>query len=412
MKALITAGVLMAISICAGASAATPSFEDFAKRAETGDRLTVVFFGGSLTWGARASNPQTTSYRAIIGQKLEEKYPKAHFKFVDSAIGGTGSQLGAYRLERDVLAYKPDLVFLDYTLNDDAYRTTPDTLASQEAIIRRIISEAHCPVIQMFLAAKSFVTDGTTEKMTRRTAHIEIAKAYDVPCGDAIVLMQDKFKKGEIDLDKIWLPDSFDTCHPGDKGYALYAEAAWNAFNKAVADKVVCHVPEKMLNADTYMHVARVKLSALGPLPQGWRTRSPSTDYCAFDFLMTRWLDDVTIASNFVPKSRDKTSPTEPAKPLKLAFKGSTVLFFGESTPRSAKCKVTIDGKETQFDTCQLGPNNTGRMLQIVAEGLDPSVEHSIQILPVFEAPEKPLEVCIESICVAGGEAKVWNIEK
>ena len=95
-----------------------------------------------------------------------------------------------------------------------------------------------------------------------------------------------------------------------------------------------------------------------------------------------------------------------------VAFKGSTLLFFGESTPRSAKCKVTIDGKETQFDTCQLGPNNTGRMLQIVAEGLDPSVEHSIQILPVFEAPEKPLEVCIESICVAGGEAKIWNLEK
>ncbi|MFA6293483.1 MAG: SGNH/GDSL hydrolase family protein, partial [Victivallales bacterium] len=211
----------MSIGISTADSGATPSFEKFAKRAEKGERLTVVFFGGSLTWGARSSDPNKTSYRAIVGQKLEEKYPNARFKFVDAAIGGSGAQLGAFRLDRDVLAYKPELLFMDYTLNDDAYNTSPDTLAAHEAIIRRVISEAHCPVVQMFLAAKSFVTDGTTEKMKRRTAHIEIAKAYNLPCGDAVVLMQEKYKKGEIDLEMIWTPESFDTCHPGDKGYAL-----------------------------------------------------------------------------------------------------------------------------------------------------------------------------------------------
>ena len=405
-------GALMAMGMCAGASTATPSFESFAQRAEAGDRLTVVFFGGSLSWGARASNPQTTSYRAIVGRQMEAQYPQAQLKCIDAAIGGTGSQLGAFRLDRDVLAYEPDLVFLDYTLNDGAYETTPDTLASQEAIVRRLITEAHCPVIQMFLAARSFVTDGTTEKMKRRTAHLEIAKAYNVPCGDAITLMQDKHKKGEIDLDAIWTPESFDTCHPGDKGYAMYAEAAWAAFNQAVADKVVCSAPQAMLNADTYTHVARVRLSSLAPLPPGWRVTAPSTDYCAFDFLMTRWLDDLTVAANFIPKDRSKTEPIEPAKPLKLGFRGGTVLLFGQSSPRSAKGKLTIDGKETQFATCQLGPNNTGRMVHVAATGLDPAVDHSLEIVPVFGAPEQPLEVCIESVCVAGGDARVWKLDK
>ena len=411
MKAKILAGALMAIGVCGSVSAATPSFEDFSKRAEAGDKLTVVFFGGSLTWGARSSDPQKTSYRGIIGQQLEQKYPKAHFKFVDAAIGGSGSQLGAYRLDRDVLAYKPDLMFLDYTLNDGTDSTTPDTLASQEGIIRRVISEANCPVIQMFLAARGMVTEGTTAKMKRRTAHVEMAKAYNVPCGDAISLMQEKYKKGELDLDKVWPPEAFDTCHPCDKGYALYAEAAWDAFNKAVADKVVCRVPEKMVYADTYMHVARVKISSLAPLPEGWRVTIPSTDYCAFDFLMSRWLDDVTIASNFLPKDRSKNNPIEPAKPLKLAFKGSTVLIFGESTPHSGKCKFTIDGKEKEINTCQLGPNNVGRMWSLVTEELDPAVEHSMEIVPLFEGPDKPLEICIESICVAGGEAKLWQVK-
>jgi len=397
----------MALGIGVCQAGQGPSFEDFDRKASSGERLTVAFLGGSLTWGARASDPQKTSYRAIVGAKLEERYPKAHFKFIDAAIGGTGSQLGAFRLDRDVLAFKPDLVFLDFTLNDDAYRTTPDTLAAQEGIIRRVLTEARCPLIQMFLASKGYVTDGTTERMKRRTAHLELAEAYNVPCGDATSLMQAKYKKGEIDLDKIWPPESFDSTHPGDKGYALYAEAAWSAFEKAVAEKTACRVPEKTLNADTYMKVNRVRISSLSPLPEGWRVAAPSTDYCAFDFLMSRWLDDVAIASNFIPKDRSKTVPSTPAAPLKLVFKGSSVLLFGEATPLSGKYKAIVDGKEKEFNACQLGPNNTGRLVQLVVEGLDPSVEHSLDIVPLFESPEKPAELCLESVCVAGGDASL-----
>ena len=35
---------------------------------------------------------------------LEQECPRAHFRFWDSAIGGTGSQLGVFRFDRDVLA--------------------------------------------------------------------------------------------------------------------------------------------------------------------------------------------------------------------------------------------------------------------------------------------------------------------
>ena len=387
---------------------AIPSFGDFDKRAKAGERLTVAFLGGSLTWGARSSDPQRTSYRAIVGRKLETIYPKAHFKFIDAAIGGTGSQLGAFRFQRDVMAYKPDLMFLDFTLNDGVHETTPDTLAAQEGIIRRAI-EGSFPVVQMLLAAREFVTEGTTERMKRRAAHIAIAEAYGIPCGDAISLMQERYKKGELDLDKVWPPEFFDTCHPNDPGYELYAEAAWNAFMKAVTEKMVCKVPGKMLHGNTYMHVARVRISSLAPLPQGWRVAIPSRDYCAFDFLMSRWLDDVSVAANFVETARDITSPCAPAQPLKMKFHGSSVMLFGESTARSCKCRVLIDGAESQFDACQLG-QGTGRMLKLIAEGLDPAVEHSMELHPVFESPDKPQELRIESICVAGGKAKVQAV--
>lgn len=400
----IIRGILITILANIATIIAAPNFHDFDDSAKAGENLTIAFLGGSLTWGARSSDPQKTSYRALICQKLKEIYPQAHFTFIDAAIGGTGAQLGAYRLNRDVLAYKPDLVFLDFTLNDGVYKTTPDTLAAHEAIIRRIISEAGCPVIQMFLAAQKMVTDGTTEKMERYKAHKTIADAYNVPCGDAIVLMQKKFKDGKLNLAEVWPPETFDTCHPCDKGYALYAEAAWDAFCKAVNDKITCTVPEKMVNGNTYMNVLRKKLSSIKPLPEGWRVTRPPTNYCAFDFLMTRWLDDMSVASNFIPKSRTETTPSTSAKPLKLKFNGSSVMLFGVSTPHSGKIKVNIDGEEKEYNTCQLGDKNVGRMWISIAEGLDKDKEHTLTITPVLADPEKPQEVCIESICIAGGK--------
>ena len=99
--------------------------------------MSVVFFGGSLTWGANASDPQRTSYRALMGDYLRAKYPKTPFVFHDAAIGGTGSKLGMFRLERDVLSRKPDLVFLDFSANDDQVGTDIQTLASYEGAAAR-----------------------------------------------------------------------------------------------------------------------------------------------------------------------------------------------------------------------------------------------------------------------------------
>ncbi len=138
-------------------SSASLDFFTFDQKARSGDELTVAFFGGSLTWGAQSTNPQQTSYRALIEIKFAATYPKAHFRFWDAAIGGTGTQLGAFRLERDVLSRNPDLVFLEFTINDDPYpEPNPDRLSSYESLVRRLV-QAGIPVVQVILPAKKDV---------------------------------------------------------------------------------------------------------------------------------------------------------------------------------------------------------------------------------------------------------------
>ena len=75
--------------------------------------LTIGFFGGSITEGAGASDASRTSWRGSVMRWFRERYPDHEIREIQAAIGGTGSSLGIFRCERDLLSKKPDLVFME-----------------------------------------------------------------------------------------------------------------------------------------------------------------------------------------------------------------------------------------------------------------------------------------------------------
>ena len=350
--------------------------------------MNVVFLGGSLAWGAQSSDPQKTSYRALLSRKFEANYPNAHFRIYDASIGGTGSQLGAFRLERDVLAYKPDLVFLDFTVNDDPYpEPSPTRLAAYESLVRRLL-ESGAPVIQMILPTKCDVEPNPPPRPLD-AKHKKIADAYNLPTADAVLLAKQRVASGATTPDELWdLPE--DHTHPGDAGYALYAEAAWDAFQKAVAENASCRIPERMLHADTYMTLNRFRLAEQARLPAGWTKGMPHRNAVAYDFVCSRWLDSVAIAR-------------VGAKPLRFAVRGSNLLLFGEQTKTSGRYNVQIDDRDPEIFSAHCADGNM-RLAQIIAEGLDPTLPHSVEIIPLLTNDE---ELRLESLCVAGSLASV-----
>lgn len=371
-------------------------FVKFDERAKAGARLSVVFLGGSLTWGGNASDPQLTSYRARFGQRLIERYPDAHFTFWDAAIGGTSSQLAAFRLVRDVMRRKPDLVLIDFIINDGPESVDVEKLSSYEALVRRAIVEAGALVEVVILPIKKDVEPNPPPR-PRDAKHKEIAEAYHAAVGDAVTWVREAVQRGRASGDELWPYE--DGVHPGDRGYALYAEAVWIGFLQAIQEKRVCQVPEKSLFGDTYLRTLRQRLSQLEPLPEGWTVGRPNTGAVAYDFYMSRWLDDVTIAS-------------AAAKPWHLQFLGSTVLLFGEGTPASGKCRVLIDGRpaagseEGIFNMNSAGGNS--RYVGVLAEGLDHEKWHTLEIVPLLENNQV---LRIESVCVAGGRAEIKHLE-
>ena len=77
---------------------------------EAGKEVRIGYLGGSIT--AQAGwRPKTLKW-------FQEQYPNATISEINAAIGGTGSDLGVFRLRHDVLRHKPDLLFVEFAVND------------------------------------------------------------------------------------------------------------------------------------------------------------------------------------------------------------------------------------------------------------------------------------------------------
>jgi len=82
--------------------------------------INIVFHGHSVPAGY-FKTPQVNTmgaYPNLFLKKLKEIYPFAVVNVVVTAIGGENSVKGAERFERDVLIHKPDVIMIDYSLND------------------------------------------------------------------------------------------------------------------------------------------------------------------------------------------------------------------------------------------------------------------------------------------------------
>ncbi len=185
------------------------------------EKLNVAYFGGSITYGTGADPVATNSWRALTTKWLRETYPNAQITENNAAIGGTGTAFGIYRavshLKLTSETQKPDLVFIDFAINDVYDNTDYATAKSNmEAIVRTIYEYAPQAEIIMLLT-----TDGvrTNTAYDQFRAHKEVAEKFGLPC-IAIGQMLWNDEGGYANWSTNFLPDNV---HPNNSGHAKYA---------------------------------------------------------------------------------------------------------------------------------------------------------------------------------------------
>jgi acyl-CoA thioesterase-1 len=87
------------------------------KKLESGQKLTLVAFGDSITAGGEATRSELI-YWQRWADSLHVKYPRAEIKAINGATGGDTTAMGLARLDDKVIKQKPDLVLIAFGMND------------------------------------------------------------------------------------------------------------------------------------------------------------------------------------------------------------------------------------------------------------------------------------------------------
>lgn len=188
------------------------------ERAQNGEKLTIAFLGGSITQGSLASRPELC-YAARVFEWWKKTFPKAEFTFVNAGIGATDSQFGCARAAEDVLSYKPDVISVEYAVNDE---DNDHYLETFEGVVRKLLSADNKPAVYTFY---NVCYDSGKNAESR---HSKVAEYYGLPAFCMKSTIYPLLVSGELNNRDI-TPDDL---HPNDVGHEMVASVITYGLDK------------------------------------------------------------------------------------------------------------------------------------------------------------------------------------
>lgn len=300
------------------------------EKAKRGEPLTVGFIGGSITQGCHSSKPEY-AYAYRVYEWLQQKFPDADLTYVNAGIGGTTSHFGTARVKEDLLTYEPDLVFLDFSVNDDATDFFAETY---EGVVRQILLSEKAPALVPVYHI--YYQNG----MNAERVHAKICRHYELPVVSMRPLYQ-KLLDGELEMEEI----TTDGLHPNDYGHKLVADL--------IIEKLEVYMAEAEENrkkdvCGENMTAASEKITA--PLTENWYEHAGRYNNQNCQPQMEKFEKDQRIplgitdcfAKGWTAKENDARI-TFSAECTELAVQ------YRRSLKKAPKAKVILDGVETEL---------------------------------------------------------------
>jgi lysophospholipase L1-like esterase len=178
----------------------------------------IVFHGHSVPSGYHKTPDVRPfdSYPHLFHVRLKELYPHAVINVIVTAIGGEDSVAGAARFEADVLRHKPDLVFIDYALNDR--RKSPEQVEAAWRSMVALAGKNKVPVVLMTPTGDSAADLSNVEDPLRQRADLirRVAKEEEVLLADVSAAWQAEMAKGTPQNQLLSQPN-----HPNRRGHEV-----------------------------------------------------------------------------------------------------------------------------------------------------------------------------------------------
>ncbi len=311
------------------------------EKLERGRAVRIVYLGGSITNANDGWRPQSLKW-------FQERHPNSKIEGINAAISGTGSDLAAFRLKHDVLRYEPDLLFVEFAVND-SWTSEGRIQRAMEGVVRQTWrASPHCDIVFVYTIHEGMLKDLQAGELPRAVkSHEIVANHYAIPgvlFGLEVARLE---KEGKLVFTANWpqteeeraalegrIPFSADGAHPYATGHALYVQALARSVAKMQgAGRCGPRTLPQALFPDNYEYVTGTPLSE-AKLSPGWRKLDSGEDAIAREF--SNELPEVWLAE-------------EPGETITVRFLGTSLMVFDAVGPDCGQIIVTVDEGEPRI---------------------------------------------------------------
>lgn len=284
------------------------------EQAKSGKKTVIAYIGGSITEGYAGG--AEGCYAKLSYNYFAEAYGTGeNVEYVNAGLSGTASTVGNLRVQRDVLAYKPDIVFIEYAVNDSQDLFTK---LSYESLVKTLLMQENEPAVVLLF---NRTIDGYSAQEYMKT----IGEHYSLPMISVVDAITLEIDKGRMK----WEDFSVDEAHPGTDGHKLISEFIEHMYRTAEDTSAVPYeIPDNPIFGTQYVNAAMATLT----MPNEAIT---VTDTGSFK--------ETTTEGNGFPGYWEYTQRSAgEAEPIKLTARGSAFFLIYKTNNSEGMGSVNI----------------------------------------------------------------------
>lgn len=203
------------------------------ERAKNGKDICIAYIGGSITQGAGAAPVNTECYAFKSYNMFKEQFGNGNnVHFIKAGVGGTPSELGIIRFERDVLrnyTVEPDIIVIEFAVNDEGDETKG---IFYESLVRKALKLSCEPAVILLFSV--FANDWNLQERM-----IPVGKHYNLPMVSIKNAVTRQFYKKDGE-GRVFTKNQFfyDIYHPSNAGHRVMADCLLYLFRQAEKETV------------------------------------------------------------------------------------------------------------------------------------------------------------------------------
>lgn len=240
------------------------------EKAESGENITIAYVGGSITEGYAAGSQSPLCYASLSAAEFQTAYCKGGtVTCQNNGLSGTPSILGNLRAESEVFPTNPDIIFIEFAVNDGGEY---EYQVAYESLVRTALEQEQQPAVILLF---TYMETGHTCQDNQQ----KIGEHYDlgmISVRDAIV--------PEIEAGRMqWSEYGDDDVHPSADGHALLAEFIKRYFEMAVdaKDSKSYEIPAETVHPVLYQNATLIDATTLQYRPGAWNPGSTNAHFRA-----------------------------------------------------------------------------------------------------------------------------------